>query len=176
MDYKFRKMNQDEFNTVFTILKDSFPADEYRDYDGQHQLLKNDRYTVYVLADSNEIKAFITVWEFDDLIFIEHLAVCEKYRNQGAGTSVLKLICSMTDKDICLEVELPETEKAERRIAFYKRNGFVINDYGYEQPAYSEDKNAVPLLIMTYKKAISPERFKEIRKELYLHVYKKDGS
>ena len=80
----------------------------------------------------------------------------------------------MTDKDICLEVELPETEKAKRRIAFYERNGFFLNNYEYEQPAYSADKKAVPLLIMTYNKPVSYERFKEIRKELYLHVYEKD--
>ena len=174
MNFEFRKMNADEFDSVFSILVDSFPADEYRDYEKQRRLPDNNRYSIYVLIDCNKIKGFIAVWEFDDLIFIEHLAVCEKYRNQGTGTSLLKQICSMTDKDICLEVELPETEKAKRRIAFYERNGFFLNNYEYEQPAYSADKKAVPLLIMTYNKPVSYERFKEIRKELYLHVYEKD--
>ena len=175
MNYEFRKMNADEFDSVFSILVDSFPADEYRDYEKQRKLPDNNRYSIYVLIDCNKIKGFIAVWEFDDLIFIEHLAVFEKYRNQGTGTSLLKQICSMTDKDICLEVELPETEKARRRIGFYERNGFVLNNYDYEQPAYSEDKSAVPLLIMTYGKSISETRFREIEKILYRYVYEKDG-
>ena len=50
---------------------------------------------------------------------------------------------------ICLEVELPETEMAARRIGFYERNGFYYNDYFYMQPPIAEGRNAIPLRLMT---------------------------
>lgn len=175
MNYEFRKMKPEEFDRVFSILTDSFPADEYRDYEKQQKLIENERFSVYVFADKDSIVAFISAWEFDNLFFIEHFAVSESVRNQGIGTALLRNVCTLIKKEICLEVELPETEKARRRIGFYERNGFVLNNYDYEQPAYSEDKSAVPLLIMTYGKSISETRFREIEKILYRYVYEKDG-
>lgn len=170
MTDRLRKMNPNEFATVWEILKDSFPSDEYRDYKEQKALLKNDKYTVYVLSDE-EIKAFITVWKFDDFAFIEHFAVREKYRNLGIGTLILQQLCEKTSKQLCLEVELPENEKAKRRIGFYERNGFRLNNYHYEQPAYSAEKNPVPLLIMTYGSTIDENRFKEMKKIIFKEVY-----
>ena len=39
MNFEFRKMNADEFDSVFSILVDSFPADEYRDYENSANCL-----------------------------------------------------------------------------------------------------------------------------------------
>lgn len=172
MSSKLRKIHPDEFDEVYAIMQSSFPADEMRDYQGQKDLLRNSKYSIFVVSDE-EIKAFITTWEFDDFIFVEHFAVNEKYRNLGLGSLMLNELCRNTDKQICLEVELPETEKAKRRIGFYERNGFVLNSYQYEQPAYSEEKQPVPLIIMTSGSAIDEKRFYEMKKAIFKQVYNK---
>ena len=170
---KLKNVSVSEFEQAFSIMKDSFPEDEYRSYDEQKDLLNNKNYKMYVLVNTEEeIIAFICLWIFESFAFIEHFAVKEKYRNHGIGTEILHKIDELLDCQICLEVELPETKMAIRRINFYKRNGYYINDnYDYVQPSYSEDKQPVPLMIVTSKGTISEMQFEKIKETLYKDVY-----
>lgn len=169
-----REMRQNEFDKVFEILRDSFPADEYRTYDEQKKLLNNPLYTVYVLPHSeyDDIMAFITVWQFEDFAYVEHFAVGPRYRNQNLGSKIINKVVGMLSCPICLEVELPTTDNAKRRIEFYKRNGFFFNHYTYVQPPFSRDKNPIPLAIMTSGGSIEKAEFEKIKAVLYKEVYK----
>lgn len=154
-------------------MEKSFPSDEYRVYDEQKALLNNPSYSIYVLyTELDDIKAFITVWEFSKFVFIEHFAVHPEYRNRGTGTYMLNEVLKLFDKTVCLEVELPETEIAKRRIGFYKRNNFFLNEYPYVQPSMSKGKKAVPMIIMTTGSKVDEEMFKYIKSTLYAEVYK----
>ncbi len=164
-------MHFHEFDRVYSILEASFPPDEYRGYDAQKALLDNPCYTVYVYPQNSDIIALITVWQFEKFSFIEHFAVDPFHRNGGLGTALLTEIVRMLPNDLCLEAELPQTEIARRRLAFYRRNGFIPNDFPYMQPAYSLDKNPVPLVIMTQSKSLSPEQFHYIENTLHERVY-----
>ena len=64
----------------------------------------------------------------------------------------------------------------KRRIGFYERNGFFLNEYPYVQPPISQGRKPVPLMIMTSGAAISEKEFEEIRNTLYKEVYKIKGS
>ena len=168
-----RKIKKDEFAKVFSILKDSFPRDEYRTYDGQKSLLNNPFYNIYVLPDLEEknIMAFIAVWQFEGFAYVEHFAVSSQYRNRNLGSQILNKITKVLSCPLCLEVELPETDTAKRRIEFYKRNGFFFNDYTYFQPPFHKGKDPLPLAIMTYKESISKDEFEKIKAVLYREVY-----
>ncbi|MCI8448180.1 MAG: hypothetical protein HFH30_07230, partial [Eubacterium sp.] len=72
---------------------------------------------------------------------------------------------------ICLEVELPENDLAKRRIRFYERNGFFLNQYPYVQPSISKGRSPIPLLIMTSGQPVSEKIFQEIKSTLYEYVY-----
>ena len=98
-------------------------------------------------------------------------AVSAAARCQGLGSSILNEIKHILSCQICLEVELPKTDLAKRRIAFYKRNGFALNDYPYIQPALSKGRHPLPLLLMTTDGTITPDRFAYIKTTLYQHVY-----
>ena len=167
-------MRPDEFDRFFSIIEASFPADEYRTYAEQKTLTADPQYCIYVLPDeqSGEIKAVITLWQFDDFAFIEHFAVHPIYRNHGLGAQILHEIKETAACPLCLEAELPETDFAKRRIAFYERNGFFANDYPYIQPPYSEGKNPVPLIVMTTGGTVTKERFEKIKETIYKEVYK----
>ena len=165
------ELNGKDFDKVFTILEESFPKDEYRTYEKQKALLDDARYTIYIIPDRDEVKAFIAVWQFDDFAFVEHFAVNQAYRNQGLVSIILQELMKKLPCMICLEVELPETDFAKRRIGFYERNGFALNDYPYVQPAMVEGKKELPLKIMTSGKVVSEEQFGKIRDILYREVY-----
>lgn len=170
------RANVSDFEEIFNIMQDSFPSDEYRYKDEQKALFDLDEYAVYVEKDGEKIIAFLAIWEFNDFIFLEHFAVQKQIRGKGIGSKMLNALSKIYSKPICLEVELPTTEQAQKRIEFYKRNGYFYNEYEYYQPPISLGKNPLPLRITSYKKQLSFEEFTLVKNTLYKRVYKTDFS
>ena len=169
---KLEVMTVQEFDAVYHLMEQSFPRDEYRPYERQRAVLDDPAYRIHVLRGENGgIAAFITLWSLGDVAFVEHFAVEPSLRGGGIGSRLLSEIKGLYPGMICLEVELPETDMARRRIGFYERNGFVLNHYPYEQPAYDEQRAGVPLLIMTTPRAIDEKEFARMRDALYRRVY-----
>ncbi len=171
---RLREMQIEEFDKVFSITEEAFPIDEYRPYEKQKALLSNPVYRVLVMSDRDggEIKAFAAVYVFADFLFVEHLATDARYRNLGLGSAVLTELKKLYERRICLEVERPETYIAQRRIGFYKRNGFYLNSYDYVQPPMAEGRKEVSLFIMTTGGAVGKDEFEGIRDTLYREVYR----
>ena len=166
-------LDNKDFDRVFNIMEKSFPEDEFRPYDEQKALLDKDEYKIYTWQENDKICAFIALWEFHNILFIEHFAVDPDFRSCGIGSKILNEISTHTSKQICLEVEPPKDEITVRRVEFYKRNGFFLNEYPYIQPAISKGKKEVPLMIMTHGKKITKIKFNDIKYMLYTNVYKK---
>lgn len=167
-------MQPGEFKQVFSIIEQSFPIDEYRTFEEHKELLNEPEYCIYVqhATHGGNIQAFLAVWQFEDFTYIEHFAIDPALRGQGIGSAILQEVHQLFPRQICLEVELPRNNFAKRRISFYERNGFFLNDYPYMQPPLSKGKNELPLIIMTSKARIGKERFRQIQKKLYQKVYK----
>lgn len=168
------KLNPYDFDNIYKIMENSFPSDEHRPYDEQKELLSNPAYCIYVAKseESSDIQGFMAVWQIETLTFIEHFAVDERYRNAGLGSEMLHDIRNMVQGRICLEVELPYTDIAKKRIGFYERNGFTYNDYQYVQPAISNGRNPIPLRIMATEGSLDIEEFNMIKEKLYKEVYR----
>ena len=162
------KLEIKEFDRVFSLMEQSFPLEEYRAYEDQKRLLEDSAYRIYVAKENGKILGFGAVWQLEDWLFLEHLAVDPRCRNRGFGAELLNFLA---ENCCCLEVELPETELARRRIGFYERNGFFLNSYPYLQPSLGEGRSPVPLRIMTSGSTITPEEFAQLQKLLYSRVY-----
>lgn len=169
----FRLLKAENFDEVFQIMQESFPLEEYRPYDEQKALLLRPEYRLYGAIDDEkgQLQAFLSVYEFEAFVFVEHFAVSPRFRNQGVGGTLLQEVKNRTEKRICLEVELPQTEIAKRRIAFYQRNGFRWNEYPYIQPPISQGKPPLPLSIMSSEQELTKKEFAKIKKVLYEEVY-----
>ena len=168
------RLTEADFDQMFSLMERSFPEDERRDYNGQRELLAEPAYNLYAKRSPEDaaLQAFLALWELGDMAYIEHFAVDPDCRNGGLGGKILQKVIEDTDMRICLEVELPETEMAARRIGFYERNGFVMNPFEYMQPAMGEDRHAIPLRIMSYPKRLVADEFETMRDVLYCHVYR----
>ena len=166
------KFNPADFDKIYAILEASFPKDERRPYDEQKALLDETLYSLYIIRDGEEIVAFIASWDFEKMRYIEHFAVNPKYRNNGIGAKMINEFIASGSKPVCLEAEPPEDDMSKRRIGFYKRNGFFLNNYPYIQPPMSKGYNWVPLMIMTTGREINPEEYEELKSTLYRFVYK----
>ena len=161
-------LGMEDFEDVFRIMEQSFPIDERRNREGQQKLLSEEKYKLLGVKKDGKLLAFFAVWDFSDFVFIEHFAVEECARNSGTGGRMLK---TLLEQKPVLEVELPEDSIKKRRIAFYERNGFCFNDNSYMQPAMGEDRQAIPLRIMSAPQKLSVEEFETVRAKLYQNVY-----
>ena len=113
-----KKMEIKEFDQVYTLMEESFPKDEYRDYQKQKELFQNPEYQILIEKNPEfrEIKAFFAAWEFETFIYVEHFAVNPILRNGGVGSRMLKALTEDAEKMIILEVEPPTEEIAVRRV------------------------------------------------------------
>ena len=170
--YQLEKLQKSDFEEVWTIMEDSFPVDERRTREGQRQVIEEEAYRLYGYRKEGKIAAFFAVWEFESFVFIEHFAVAKEERNGGIGGTLLMQLIKQLEKKVVLEVELPNADIAKRRVAFYERNGFLMNQYDYIQPPMSEEGKAIPLRIMSTPKDLTKQEFEVVRDTLYRRVYK----
>lgn len=165
-------IDKTNFDAVYSLLERSFPPDERRSYEEQKKLLDEKEYKIYAKFDGDALVGFLATWSFGTQAYVEHFAVSPEFRNNGEGSRMLAETIKTLGVPVCLEVEKPEDELTTRRINFYKRNGFFLNLYPYIQPAYSPEKQPVPLLIMSTGANLTESEFKKIRSSLYKIVYK----
>ncbi len=164
------------FDEVYEIMRRSFPENERRTKESQRTLFDDKAYKVAgVRGADGRLNAFMAMWKLDGLTFLEHFAVAENLRGAGLGGAFLDELLSGLGGLVCLEVEPEETtDMAARRIAFYGRHGFILNDYPYIQPPLGEDRAAQPLKVMSYGAALTKEEFESMRSQVYKAVYKAD--
>lgn len=160
-----------DFKGIFKIMTEAFPSSERRTEENQLALFDNINYKPYVFEKDGVIIGFILAWEISDFRFIEHFAVDKSYRGSGIGSRILSDYLLMNEKPVCLEVEPPLNSISERRIAFYKRLGFMLNDFEYFQPALQPGQKEIELKIMSYPKILSKEQFDFYRKRIYNAAY-----
>lgn len=167
-------MNQQQlFERVYEIMSASFPETEYRTKPGQEKLLNRPEYRLIGESDHREgTIAFLAVWEFPELCFIEHLAVDPTVRGGGVGNKLVqRYLEEQSIQPTILEVELPENELSARRIKFYERIGFHLNEFSYEQPPLREGAKPLPLKIMSYPEPLTEQEFHTCKDILYSQVY-----
>lgn len=166
-------MYDSEFDKIFAIMMASFPENERRTYAGQKELLSDPHYRLITEMDSsNNIIAFAAVWEFPLFRFVEHIAVDPAVRGSGLGGKLMKAYIGESLKPILLEVELPDTDIAERRVSFYKRLGFHFNHFDYVQPPLKNGQADLPLKMMSYPQTLTEGEFSLFKDILYTKVYK----
>ena len=166
----FLKVSEEAFEKVFNKMTDAFPYEERRSPNAQKRCMSDNRFNFFRILHGNEDVGFISLWEFSDYVYIEHLAIDSDKRSGGYGSKTLNEIKNMYDKKIILEAEAPETEQQKKRINFYDRAGFKVNNYVYEQPSY-HGGDGVPLMILSYPDFISKEEFNLFVTETKNSVY-----
>ena len=115
----------------------------------------------------------LNYWDFNDFLYIEHLAVNEQYRNQKIATKVLEQLNSQ-NKLIVLEVELPNDELSKRRIRFYERNAYSIQPFTYFQPPYRKGEERIKMHLMANTQLpINKTKYDEVISLIEKKVYEK---
>ena len=76
---------------LLALYNTSFPADERRPVDSILSLIDNhdSPFNAYVIKADNGFAGFITTWDFDDMLYVEHFATNPELRGQGIGSEAL---------------------------------------------------------------------------------------
>ena len=165
------------FHAIKKLYLSSFPECERRDY-GQWAALLNSEpiLSLYAIACGNPATTigFITSWNFDGFLYIEHFAISENVRNGGFGTKAIRIFLDRIagGKRVVLEAEPPEMSAiAQRRISFYQRQGFAMSAYGYKQPPYTAGMEMIELKLMSTIPIVNEEDYALIVKAIHSNVY-----
>lgn len=167
---KIEKKDLDEFFKLYTI---DFPYAERKSKTKLTQNLKDEKFSSNYIYYENNKAGYINFWNFEDFIFIEHIAVLKQMRGTGIGTKFLTEFAKNAGKNIILEVEEATNEVAAKRIHFYERVGFVLSDINYAQPSYHGNGEPVPMKLMTYGEKVDEKTLKGYIKQIYKKVYEK---
>lgn len=129
-------------------------------------------YRFELVSREDEFIGFILWWEFEDVRYVEHLATLPRLRGQGCGARILAEFIARSEVPVLLEVEHPTEEISRRRIGFYKRAGFVLNDCEYLHPPYKRGGDPVSLALMTYPAAITNDEAECFRERRHPIIFK----
>lgn len=165
-------MPKEIFSQMYEILEYSFPKTERRSRKGHLSELNKPLFRSLVLLEDEKVQGFMNYWDLSEFVYLEHFAIAKELRGQGVGSRLMsELRSSIENRPIILEVEPPQqSDIAARRIKFYERLGFVLNEYPYLQPPYENDE-PLPLAIMSTERKLDPNEFKKIKFALYRNVY-----
>lgn len=163
-----------EMSFVERLYIESFPQSERRPFELMIDFYSDPQkpFIITVIKNDDKPIGVFTYWDFDNYIFGEHFAIAPEARNGGVGAESMTIFMSGLDKPFIIEVELPTTYIADRRIGFYQRLGFRLWDkLAYQQPPYIEGYNPIAMYLMTWGKIDMNEVFPEIKREIYSSVY-----
>ncbi|WP_316823441.1 GNAT family N-acetyltransferase [Pedobacter gandavensis] len=148
--HRITKGSDPSLTFIKKLYEDAFPPHERRDWDSLIKLIPKspEMHLDLIHTDDGHI-GFIIWWEIStDNYFVEHFAIDAELRGKNYGASVLNYYKQLLTGRILLEVEPPEDEYSIRRIGFYERLGFKVQDFSYRQPSYADPLVSYPMLLM----------------------------
>ena len=149
----------------------AFPRGERRDFALVGDLLAHERrFKLCLLSHESQYIGFMSFWQFDDFVYLEHFAISESRRNEGWGGKALKQFTGRQAHPVVLEAEPPGDEWSRRRIAFYERQGFAAYPDPYLQPTYSAGEPWLPLCLMKYGRQNPGLLFGQAKQTIYRYV------
>ncbi len=168
-----KKLNsEEEIAQILPHYESTFPADERRDRDDFLSLSENTSVDILGILEDEISIGYAVVWNLNSFYFLEHFEVFKEFRNRKFGASVLKILTQTYPKMILESEPSDFNEIAQRRIAFYERNGFHIIEKHYLQPSYGEGKNSMELYLMAnFQNHEIPESIAIIHQNVYRFLH-----
>jgi ribosomal protein S18 acetylase RimI-like enzyme len=172
---EFKKISSEpEFEAVKRLYLSAFPPEERREYNELIQQLYIEECAVNLIIAGEKTAGFCIVWDFNDFVYLEHFAIEPELRGLGIGEETLSLIRRNFNKPVILETEHPLDEISNRRIEFYRRNGFRLLHRPYQQPSYDGIKPEVEMKLMSTGVDFTSEELDSfidiIRKKVYHEI------
>lgn len=168
---ELKKITKQEYDKFFSLLESDFCLDERKTKVNELNAFDDPHFSPNFIYDNQTLVGYICFWEFEEFLYVEHFAILNSMRGTGQGSKFLKEFSENFSKPIILEVELPKNEVAIKRIKFYERLGYHLNDFPYTQPAYQPESSPVEMFVMSYGTVLSKTDFCKFTKTIKKVVY-----
>ncbi|MGD0710829.1 MAG: GNAT family N-acetyltransferase [Bacteroidales bacterium] len=181
--------NDIHFADAIKIYFDSFPSNERQPLPVMKKRIEEGRSKLYVGFHRDEIVCIAFMYHFNrsDFVFLDYMAVIERFRNHKIGSSFFSFLIGKVvsaKKYLLLEVENylfgNNIEQRKKRINFYVRNGaYLLKGTPYVLPSLD---NTIPtdmslMIAPKYKKdQLENKEIEIIFKLLYFELYEKTES
>ncbi len=154
------------FEDVWSLYQQSFPLEERRSSEEQQRIFRSENYTLKVYTGRSFLPGFMSYWEFDDFVFIEHFALNSEVRSRGYGRKILGDFLASACKTVILEIEPVADEITGRRLNFYESLSFKENAFDHRQLPFHKGLEELPLMIMSYPEKISESMYNDLLYQL----------
>lgn len=160
---KLRELERNDvlIEEAMDLYAGSFPWYENRSREAHMKAMTDKEFHCKAaVSDGGSLIGLLFYWLHDNILFVEHLAVHPDMRGQNFGNKILeRLIGANPGKTILLEIDPPRDDISMRRLRFYERLGFVVNDIEYEHPSFYTGHRAYPhrLVILSHGHRLSDE-------------------
>jgi hypothetical protein len=177
------------FSEAIKIYNESFPSNERQPLAVIKKRIENGKAKLYVGSHKEEIVCIALLYHFNqsDFVFLDYMAVAEKFRNYKIGSSFFSFLIEKVvsaEKYLLLEVEDylygNNTEQRKKRINFYIRNGaYILKDTPYLLPSLDNTISTEMSLMIAPKyktELLDKNEIEIIFKLLYFELYEKPES
>ncbi|WP_328286197.1 N-acetyltransferase [Clostridium culturomicium] len=103
--------------------------------------------------------------------YIEHLAISPNLRGKNYGSKILRDFCK-DNKDTILEIDNPIDEISIKRLQFYSKTGFKLQDFEHIHPPYRQEYDGHYLKVLSFNRDLSKEEYEEFNTFLKTKVMK----
>jgi ribosomal protein S18 acetylase RimI-like enzyme len=134
------------------LYETTFALHERRDWQQMLALLSEPAMHLGLIAGQAMLEqsvGFVMWWELNGWLYVEHMAIEPALRSKGYGKQVITYLTQLSANMLVLEVDLPDSDYAKRRIGFYERLGLVVCPITYVQPPYRKGEAPTPMLLMS---------------------------
>ncbi|MGP2656840.1 GNAT family N-acetyltransferase [Malaciobacter sp. WC5094] len=157
--------DKDLFTKAWSLYENSFPSIEKRSLLEQETLMNNKIYKPLAFIEDDMIIAILFYWDFKPYSYIEHFAVNDKLRGMSYGSKILENFLQ-DKKDVILEIELISDEISHKRLKFYEKFDFKINEFKHYQVPFRKNQKDLELLLLSYKRKLSFDEYKKLYSQM----------
>jgi len=168
MSITFYSVSSDSNNyiEVIDLYKEAFPEGRKVPKWFLKYKLRNGKVGFSALYSEEEWIGLIHITEYEDIVFIQSIAILESCRSKGFGSQVLDCLKSENlGKRIVLNIEVIDKQASNykqrvKRKGFYENNGFLSSGFTVKEPGEN-------LEMLIYGAGITKKEIESMYKSLF---------
>lgn len=151
--------NNKYFKKAWKIYQEAFPPEEKRTLKEQIKLFDKRSFKMLCYVEDEVVLAILFYWQIDSYTYLEHFAVNTILRGRSYGSKILEEFIS-NNQNIILEIEPIIDEITQKRLAFYERFDFKVNNHTHFQVPFRKNAQELQLIFLSHKKALPDDKYK----------------
>jgi GNAT superfamily N-acetyltransferase len=147
---------------AFELLEEAFPPAELPTREKLLEMLAHPGFSALICLEETRLIGLLIYYAFPTCTYVALFATCADVRGRGIGGTMLDRFLAEGEGLIVLEAEATGTPMALRRLDFYRRHGFVVNEWVHIPPADRPGYDPVPFHMLSFGHPITHDRFEAI--------------